>query len=343
MGVDDKTWIGTKGCFDARVISKVRGSGAIIVGKNKTSEFAVHEPTDTLNPIHDSLSVGTSSSGSAAAVAANHVAVSFASQTAGSIARPASYCGVIGFKPSFGEIPRTGVLKTTETFDTVGLIGNSIANIRSVFEVARVSGENHPTHRKRIVYPGKIKQIRFALGEEFDNATPFTRDSVIDIIQPYFNDKFEIDFLRNQEQNFQSLREIHENIYAKEISYFLAAEMERGNISTNLRHFLEFGTRIPIERYRTYLELLRVKKGEWRLDFDSTLVVALSAADEAPKVGCADKLDSNLFWTALGLPQVSLPLLKSKNGFPIGISLIGPYGSDDYLLDLSENLISNNS
>jgi Asp-tRNA(Asn)/Glu-tRNA(Gln) amidotransferase A subunit family amidase len=193
MGTDDSTWVGTTGSFDARVVSKLRNNGATIIGKNKTAEFAVHEPTNTVNPRNHSLTPGTSSSGGAAAVAAGHVSISLASQTAGSIARPASYCGVIGFKPSFGELPRTGVLKTTESFDTVGLIGNSITNIRSVFETARVNDLNHPLHIEQSINSLKNPRILIAIGADFDDANEEIRNLAIEKIR---------DFTRETQQNF---------------------------------------------------------------------------------------------------------------------------------------------
>ena len=143
MGVD--FWPGSAPGFDARVVHNLRMAGATIVGKTKCSEYAVHEPTDTINPRYPDCEPGTSSSGSAAAVANGDVPVALGTQTAGSIAKPASYCGVIGFKPSFGELPRTGVLKTTELFDTVGMFGNSIKSIEQTYKAVSYTHLTLPT------------------------------------------------------------------------------------------------------------------------------------------------------------------------------------------------------
>ena len=118
---------------NARVIDNLICSGAHIIGKTVTAEFAVHSLNETLNPHDITKTPGTSSSGSAVAVQIGNVPFALGSQTAGSIIRPASFCGVWGFKPSFGLIPRTGVLKTTDTLDTVGILSSHGSNLRNVF------------------------------------------------------------------------------------------------------------------------------------------------------------------------------------------------------------------
>jgi Asp-tRNA(Asn)/Glu-tRNA(Gln) amidotransferase A subunit family amidase len=338
MGTDNSTWTGTTGSFDARVVSKLRNNGATIIGKNKTAEFAVHEPTNTLNPRNHDLTPGTSSSGGAAAVAAGHVSISLASQTAGSIARPASYCGVIGFKPSFGELPRTGVLKTTESFDTVGIIGNSITNIRSVFEIARVSDLNHPIHIKQSINSLKNPRILIAIGADFDEANEEIRNLAIQKIADFTRESQQHFLINFSKIKFKDLRACHNVIYAKELSYFLKNEIKSGSVSKGLRDFAEYGDRISIEEYNRMLTLLNMQRKVANLELSNTVIIALSAANEAPTNGKPDVLDSNLFWTALGLPQISLPLLISKNDNPIGLSLVATKGADSSLLDLALNL-----
>lgn len=153
---------------DARVVSNLRLEGAVIMGKTQTSEFAVHNPTETKNPINIKYSPGTSSSGSAAAVAAGIVPVAIGSQTAGSICRPASYCGVYGFKPSFGVIPRTGILKTSDTLDTVGILARYVEDLEIIFDVIKVQGHNYPfvskfLQKKKLFNKKKKSQFLLAL------------------------------------------------------------------------------------------------------------------------------------------------------------------------------------
>lgn len=340
MGTDFSTWKGTQGSFDARIIAKIKGAGATIIGKNKTSEFAVHEPTDTINPRNHRLIPGTSSSGGAAAVAAGHVSISIASQTAGSIARPASYCGVIGFKPSYGELPRTGVLKTTESFDTVGLIGNSVSNISTVFEVARVQDLNHPLHLKRASFAVDELRVMLAIGPLFDDANAAVRASAISLISSLTRCKNLIDLTESSIMDFEKLRTCHEVIYAKELSYFLREELDSKGISEGLKAFGKFGNELPENIYKEQLHFLKSQRDIADSEMVNSVIFALSAADEAPQLGAPDLKDANLMWTALGLPQISLPLLSSQSGNPIGISIIGLKGSDSHLLKYAKNLFA---
>ena len=340
MGTNRSTWSGTKGGFDSRVISKIRAAGASIIGTNKTSEFAVHKPTNTLNPRNVKLIPGTSSSGSAAAVAADHISISIASQTAGSIARPASYCGVIGFKPSFGEIPRTGVLKTTESFDTIGIIGNSVSNIANVFNVIRVQGLNHPLHLNRSKFSVDENKFFYAIGPNFDSASNSLRINAINYINQLI-DPFKIsDFKDFSKIDFPKLRVIHNDIYAKELSYFLKNELLSPDISKELKDFGDYGKTISHSVYKKNLVCLKSQRQQSELDTKNAIIFALSASNEAPHVGSEEKLDANLFWTALGLPQISLPLLTSEFGNPIGLSIIGYRGSDSSLLHFAQTVFS---
>ncbi|MEO6054545.1 MAG: amidase, partial [Chthoniobacterales bacterium] len=113
---------------DARIVFQAKQAGAMIPGKTVTAEFAVHALNETINPHDPTRTPGTSSSGSAAAIALGVVPVSLGSQTAASVVRPASFCGIYGYKPSFGTIPRTGTLKTTDSLDTLGFFTASSAD-----------------------------------------------------------------------------------------------------------------------------------------------------------------------------------------------------------------------
>lgn len=138
---------------DARVVSNIRLEDGIVMGKTVTAEFAVHHPGPTLNPHDLTRTPGTSSGGSAAAVASMMVPVALATQTGGSCIRPASYCGVHGFKPSFGLLPRTGILKTTDTLDSIGIVSRAVDDLELMFEVLRVHGHNYPISEQALNDP----------------------------------------------------------------------------------------------------------------------------------------------------------------------------------------------
>ncbi len=143
---------------NARVIDKLVSKGCIVVGKTVTAEFAVHELNQTKNPFNLKRTPGTSSSGSAAAVATGTVPFALGTQTAASIIRPASFCGVWGMKPSFGLVPRTGVLKTTDSLDTIGFLTSNLYNLKILLDNLRVKGKNYPYVYKNICKK-KIKKI----------------------------------------------------------------------------------------------------------------------------------------------------------------------------------------
>jgi Asp-tRNA(Asn)/Glu-tRNA(Gln) amidotransferase A subunit family amidase len=340
MGTVPSVWSGTTGGFDARVISKLRNVGSTIVGKNKTSEFAVHKETDTLNPHYPELTPGTSSAGSAAAVAAGHVPISLATQTAGSIARPSSYCGVIGFKPTFGEIPRTGVLKTTESFDTVGLISNSVRTIGSVFEEARVSDLNHPTHLKRR-NDKPFTTFALAIGEDFDASNDWLRESLENIsLMIASNFKWTRASLPNS-FGIPELRKSHDIIYARELSYYLRDELNIEGVSDELRAYASQGRAINESEYIESKRVVSQSRIAFNENIEGMAILSLAAAGCAPLRGERDKMDANLIWTALGLPQVVMPLLECKEGHPIGLSITSGRGSDSRLLAVAEMMMGN--
>ncbi len=145
-----KIWKNFQPGNNARVVDTLEANGAIAVGKTITAEYAVHKLNETKNPYNLSKTPGTSSSGSATAVCTGDVPFTLASQTAGSIIRPASFCGVWGMKPSFGLIARTGVLKTNDTLDTIGFMTSNIYNLNIILENIRLKGLNYPLIHKNI-------------------------------------------------------------------------------------------------------------------------------------------------------------------------------------------------
>ena len=157
MGSD--IWRGFKAGNNARIVDEIYDRGGIIFSKTTTAEFAVHfiTPEKTLNPFNKNHITGTSSSGSAVSVACGALPVALGTQTAGSIVRPASFCGVFGFKPSFGAIDRTGVLKTNDTLDTIGIIGSDIYSLRKVFNSVLQKGKDYPFSQNYYKFHNRYK------------------------------------------------------------------------------------------------------------------------------------------------------------------------------------------
>ena len=174
---------------NARVVDSLLSEGGVVVGKTVTAEFAVHELNATLNPHDTTRTPGTSSSGSAAAVATGMVPFALATQTAGSIIRPASFCGVWGMKPSFGLIPRTGVLKTTDSLDTIGFVATHARSLRTVLDILRVRGPDYPFVYRNVDRLGTNPKpnregwrVGFVKTHTWNGATAYARNAIEDLV-----------------------------------------------------------------------------------------------------------------------------------------------------------------
>lgn len=329
---------------DARVVSNISREGSIIAGKTTTSEFAVHHPAKTRNPFDLALSPGTSSSGSAAAVASHMIPIAISSQTAASTIRPASYCGVVGFKPSYGVLPRTAMLKTTDTLDTVGIMARSVEDVKLTFDVMRVRGPNYPLVYKNytnIKYK-KNKKYKIAnLISEIDNdLTKKVKDNREVFIKKLNSLKFfEVENFLLPEV-FINSHSIHEKIYSKSLAYYFKSEWKNNkqNLSDIFKTMIEKGFSISNENYFSLLNKQQelTKKFD-RIFDDYDAILCLSAADDAPKLNTIiDPKDHSLLFTMYHVPSISLPLLKGSNNLPLGIQLCSRKFSDYALFQMSE-------
>jgi Asp-tRNA(Asn)/Glu-tRNA(Gln) amidotransferase A subunit family amidase len=306
--------------FDARIISLLKSAGAVVGGKTKTSEFAVHKETDVVNPRYPGYSAGTSSSGSAAAIANQTVKLAIGTQTAGSIARPASYCGVIAIKPTFGLLPRTGVLKTCDELDTIGFFGDSISLIREVLQVVQLQGENYPTLRLSTSSTNSLKRILLLTGEGFDQSDLAARDSVKTLSKKLAN-QLKIEFVdKLNDIEFEGVREILSQIYRGDLAHYFRDEITSGVLSNELLTFIG-----KTERNRHTHEDLLQKLNVWRKAFrnllSDTILITLAANSGAPRQDATFDYDMNLVLTAAGLPQLILPdLVYDSSGKSVGIS-----------------------
>lgn len=327
--------------FDARVIHNLRTKGAVIGGKTICSEFAVHDRTETLNPRYLNCEPGTSSSGSAAAVAGGDISIALGTQTAGSIIKPASYCGIFGFKPTFGEIPRTGVLKTTELFDTVGFFGRRVKDIALTYNHLKVRGKNFPIHEsQRSQFDGReFSSIEVITGDGVDEPSSKVKSSFENFCKTLSNElKIEVNVLEVS-LSMKEIREAFEIVYAKDISYFLSEYALGVPFSPRLDRMYEFGSSISLELYN----ISRKKIEKWRRFFSglpsNPLFVSLATSSSAPEIGHEDKVDANLFLTSAGSPQICLPVLRDEFGKLVGICLSGKRFSDSILLNLANYLL----
>lgn len=334
---------------DARVVHALKSEGGIVVGKTVTAEFAVHYPGPTVNPHNPEYSPGTSSSGSAAAVAAEMVPLALGTQTAGSTIRPASYCGVHGFKPSFGVIPRTGVLKTLDTLDHVAFFARSIDDLQLLFETARVRGPNHPfVHQLVDSTPSSESHRRWRVGlvrgPVWDEAEPYAQAALIEFAAQLATHP-DIDVEEAElPAPFRDAHALHERIYEKALSYYFREEYEqhRGEISPMFREMVERGAATSPEEYRVGLARQESLTKELDAFFDDyDIVLNLSTASHAPKglLG-RDMRDCCLIWTLCHVPAISVPVFRSPQGLPFGAQLVARRYNDRRLLDFAYMLQS---
>lgn len=326
---------------DARVVSNWRLDGGLVAGKTVTAEFAVHHPGPTVNPHAFDRTPGTSSSGSAAAVASYMVPVALATQTAGSIIRPASYCGVIGFKPSFGLLPRTAMLKTTDSLDTVGLIARTIDDAELVFEITRVRGWNYPVSEAALTDPARqmVKDRPWRVGvlegpkKSYEAEKPARQlDDIAKALAAAG-----VELVRYQlPESFAHAHELHSQIYHKALAYYFKREWEMrpDMFSQVLAEMIAEGMDIAPESYHAAVKQQNLMARDFDHDMANLdVVIGLATADEAP-VGLLsrDLPDHCLLWTMCGAPSMSLPLLRGTHGFPVGLQVVARKYSDYKLM-----------
>jgi len=332
---------------DSRVVAKMRHEGAVIMGKTVTAEFAVHHPGETVNPHDHSRTPGTSSSGSAVSVAANMVPVALGTQTAGSTIRPASYCGIYGFKPSFGLIPRTGILKTLDTLDHVTFFARALEDIMLLLDVLRVRGKNYPYVYEAIdsidrSYLNKEWRVAIVKSPVWKCAENYARDTLMDFATKLSS----LDNLSVEEvdlhSDFNRAHHMHELIYEKALSYYFDKEYreKKDKLSGIFRSMVERGRRISFDEYKQGLQFQAVltrRMDEFFKDHD--IIISLSTAGIAPEgLATIDKPDSCLIWTLCHTPSLNIPIFKGPMGMPFGAQIVAGRYKDYRLLSFAKFL-----
>lgn len=315
---------------DARAVFSLKQAGAVIPGKTVTAEFAVHTPGKTLNPHDVSRNPGTSSSGSAAATALGIVPAAIGTQTAGSIVRPASYCGVYGCKPSFGLIPRTGMLKTTDSLDTVGYFVTHCEDLEVVFDALRVKGRDYPISSKFLNDSERQNKpsdrpwkVGFVKTYTWEYAEEYAQNSIVKFVKELekVND-IEVSEIELPSK-MSSAHEIHETIYNKSLAHYFKEEYKKSElVSEIMNDLIEKGINTKLEDFNKAIlsqEELEEEMDELLSSYD--VIISLSTAGEAPLINKVEKLDPALIWTLVHIPVVSVPQFISPNGLPFGMQI----------------------
>jgi Asp-tRNA(Asn)/Glu-tRNA(Gln) amidotransferase A subunit family amidase len=341
-------WKGFTPGNDARVVFYARQAGAVAMGKTATAEFAVHQLGKTMHPLDAGRNPGTSSTGSAVAVASGQVPIALGTQTAGSIVRPASYCGVYGYKPSFGLVPRTGMLKTTDSLDSVGFFARAVEDLRLVFDVLRVSGRDFPlsdaalNDKMRQSKPGgRSWRVLVARPHTWDQTQGYAR-ALFDRQLARWNEQG-ITLVEHQlPSETTSAHEIHAIIYEKTLAYYFTEEAKKAQlISPVLNAMIARGSQVSLDQYKQALarqNALMARMDAFFGELDVDALVTLSVAGEAPLRDEAEPADSCLLWTLCGLPAANVPAMMGPRGLPIGIQVVARRYNDYRLLGLLEHL-----
>jgi Asp-tRNA(Asn)/Glu-tRNA(Gln) amidotransferase A subunit family amidase len=311
---------GHRPAADAACVGLVRAAGAVILGKTVTCEFAGMTPLDTTNPHDVARTPGGSSSGSGAAVADWMAPVAFGTQTGGSVLRPASYCGVFGFKPTYNAFNRRGVFPAAESLDTLGLMARSIDDIALFSDVLelRTAGQS--------VTLTRAPRIGLCRTPLWNTALPETAAAVEDAAERLGRAGAQVREITLPPE-FSGLRNAaRETINNYERAAAMAHEWntQRQAISERLRKRIEIGRATPPADYLAALKLgedCRAQLGDVFTDCDVLLAPAVNG--EAP-LGLSETGDPGFqaIWTVLYTPVMTLPTHRGPNGMPVGIQLV---------------------
>jgi Asp-tRNA(Asn)/Glu-tRNA(Gln) amidotransferase A subunit family amidase len=312
---------------DAGVVAQLRAAGAVALGKTVTTEFAVFEPGPTTNPHRATHTPGGSSSGSAAAVATAMVDVALGTQTAGSVIRPASFCGVFGFKPSFGTVTTAGMKPVAPSLDTVGWFARDVDVLDRVRVV--LTGRAAAPH---LDSPPRIALVRT---DEWLDATSDSRDAVEHAVDRAADAAATVTE-PVMPAAFDGLTADQPILMAYEAARSLAWERfnHRALLSSNLQRLLDQGAAVDPDDYdgvRERAAIARAASDE--LFGDADVLLTFAADGEAPEgLGHTGAPRFARLWTLLGFPTIAVPGMTGATGLPVGVQLVGRRGDDARVL-----------
>lgn len=319
-------WRGHRPRADAACVAWAKAAGALVLGKTVTTEFATRTPGPTTNPHDPARTPGGSSSGSAAGVAAGFFPLAFGTQTAGSVIRPAAYCGVVGYKPSFGLINRMGMKLMSDRLDTVGVMARSVADC-ALFAGA-VSGRDLGDPDAR---PSSGPRVGLCRSPMWDRAAPETVALFEGIAGPLARAGASVrDF--DLPPEFDALEAAHAVIMNHESARAMGWEMctARDQLSPALRERLEWGLAQPEAAVIESLALFRFLQDRFEGMLDGLDILLTPAAPGEAPVGLAWTGDAafNFIWTSLHVPCVTVPAGAGPHGMPLGVQIVAPRGRD---------------
>ena len=317
---------------DSEIVNLLKNSGAIIMGKTVTCELAYIHPSKTKNPHDYSRTPGGSSSGSAAAVAAHMAPLSVGSQTGGSVIRPASYCGVVGYKPSYGLISRNGVLKVSDKLDTMGVFGKTVKDVALLAK----SLIRKDLHDPSTVYFAAEKMVEECeKGPVFDPKFIFYKTKNWKNINKKSQQAFEF-LIKNFKKNievfdtpsyFEDIPKYHQIIHEVDMAnnFQVYYKKDKTKLSKEMREAISRGLKYSAKEYGDAADFMKQSYESYKEVFeDYHGIITPSSSGVADKgLKSTGSADFQKIWTYLGLPTISLPLLTGENDLPLGVQVVG--------------------
>ena len=330
---------------NAEIVDLLLSAGAIVMGKTATSELAYLGPSKTTNPHDHSRTPGGSSSGSAASVSSFMAPLSIGSQTGGSIIRPASYCGVVGYKPTYGLISRNGVLKTSDKLDHIGVFGRSVEDVALLAKVL-IKKDNHD--KATVHYSTENMLNETKKGPLFEPRFIFYKTDYWKLLDKKSRDAFEY-FIKSFKNNievfdtpsyFKDINKYHQIIHETDLAnnfqdYY---KKSKNKLSKEIKTAISRGMKYSAKEYAKAIDFMKISYESYKKifkDYNGVLTpCSTGVADKGIK--STGRADFNKYWSFMGVPAIALPLLQGENNLPLGVQLIGDKYDDLRFLGIAK-------
>ena len=329
---------------NAEIIDLLHSAGAIVMGKTATSELAYLGPSKTSNPHDSTRTPGGSSSGSAAVVASYMAPLSIGSQTGGSIIRPASYCGVVGYKPSYGLISRNGVLKTSDKLDHIGVFGRSVEDVAQLAKIL-IKKDSYDSATVYFSADNMIEAIHE--GPLYEPKFIFYKTEFWKIIDKKSRESFEY-FIKSFKKNieifdtplyFKDIHKYHQIIHETDLANNFSDyyKKSKNKLSKYMQTAIKNGNKHSGKEYAEAIDFIKRSYESYKEVFeDYHGILTPSSTGIAPKgLKSTGTAEFNKVWSYLGTPCISLPLLQGENNLPLGIQVVGQKYDDNRFLGVS--------
>ena len=329
---------------NAEIVDLLLAAGAIVMGKTATAELAYLGPPKTTNPHDHSRTPGGSSSGSAAAVASFMAPLSIGSQTGGSIIRPASYCGVVGYKPTYGLISRNGVLKTSEKLDHIGVFGRSVEDVALLSKIL-IKKDNFDSATVHYSAENMLEETK--KGPLFEPKFIFYKTDYWKNIEKKSREAFEY-FIKSFKKNievfdnpsyFKDIHKYHQIMYETDLAnnFGLYYKKYKKKLSKPMQDAIVKGNKHSAKEYAEALDFMKRSYASYEEVFeDYHGVLSPASPGVAPKsLKTTGSAEFNKVWSYLGTPCISLPLLQGDANMPLGVQLTGARYDDHRFLGIA--------